>query len=76
MPVGLVCVPESLSVTVTVALLGWPTVTVVIDRLTLVEVALLFTVCETPADVLVAKLASPAAKVAVSVLAPEVVGVN
>jgi len=59
-PVGLVCVPESVSVTVTVALLGWPTTTLVSDKLTLVVVARLLTVCATPAEVLVAKFASPA----------------
>ena len=75
-PVGLVCVPESVSVIVTVALLAWPTTTLVSDKLTPVVVARLFTVCETPADVLVAKLASPTAKVAVSVLAPDVAGVS
>lgn len=75
-PVGLDCAPESESVTVTVALLGWPTRTFVSDRLRLVVVFLLLTVCETPADVLVAKLESPVAKAAVNVLAPAVVGVN
>jgi hypothetical protein len=75
-PVGLVRVPESVSVTVTVALLPWPTTTLVRDRVTLVVVARLLTVCDTPADVLVEKLASPVGNVAVSVWAPDVVGIN
>jgi hypothetical protein len=74
-PVGLVCVPASVSVTVTVALLAWPTTTVLSDKLTLVVVARLLTVCATPMDVLVRKFASPT-KVAVSVLVPDVVGFN
>src|SRR5438552_6632499 len=74
-PVGFVCVPASVSVTVTVALLAWPTTTVLGDRVTPLEVARLLTVCETPVDVLSAKFGSPA-KVATSVLAPEVVGVS
>jgi hypothetical protein len=52
-PVGLVCVPVSVSVTVTVAVLAWPTTTVLSDKFTLVVVARLFTVCETPDEVLV-----------------------
>src|SRR5579862_185073 len=74
-PVGFVCVPVSVSVTVTVVLLDCPTTTLAGDKLTLVVVARLFTVCAMPAEALVAKFVSPA-KVAVSVLAPEVVGVN
>jgi hypothetical protein len=64
-----------MSVTVTLAVLDWPTTTLASDKLTLVEVARLLTVCETPAEALVAKLVSPA-KVAVRVLAPDVAGVN
>ena len=74
-PVGLVSVPASVSVTVTVVLLDWSTTTLASDKLTLVVVARLLMVCATPAEALVAKFVSPA-KVAVSVLAPEVVGVN
>ena len=48
-----------------------PTLNVVL--LALVMVGAWFTVCEIPADVLVAKLASPAANVATNVFAPEVV---
>ncbi len=59
-PVGLVCVPASVSVTVTVALLGWPTTTLVGNKLMLVVVARLFTTCDTAVEVLVAKLVSPA----------------
>jgi hypothetical protein len=53
---------------------GVPTTNVVL--LALVIVGAWFTMWDTPTDVLVAKFASPVAKVATSVFAPVVVGVN
>jgi len=51
-----------------------PTTKVVL--LALVMVGAWLTVCATPVDALVAKFASPVAKVATSVFAPVVVGIN
>ena len=75
-PVGLEAVPAvSMSVTVTVTELAWFTTTVDGLRLIAVLVVRVFTVCETPAEVLVLKFESPA-YFAVSVLVPAAAGVS
>jgi hypothetical protein len=59
-PAGFDCVPLPPSVTLTVIVLACPTTTDAGFRLTVVVVARVVTVSDTPADVLVRKLASPA----------------
>src|SRR2546423_1591851 len=74
-PVG-VPVPGAFAATLNVKLTAWPTVDGSgVSAVIVVVVAVWFTVWAVPADVLVAKSASPA-YVAVRVLAPAVVGVS